>query len=240
VKKPHVLRHSSPYVWLCCHSRTEPLALRTTLSHPWPDCQWTYMLSTMWTGQLLTRRGLQLLKECAMIGWTAHVSSYCRNELSSYVLRRPWDTSPSPFIRHKYPAECLVMCRYVHNLKCLNESFMRWIDQHVQFNPYCILSDVVRDYDRHLDVLNKRFDITPDILSRNAVARCSAPAIAGSSGMYIFVFVLFETGTVLLDWSCHSNVKWLHPEAGFVWAGGKRLPGGPVKRHKGSLKQNLK
>jgi len=46
--------------------------------------------------------------------------------------------------------------------------------------------------------------------------------------------------TVSLDWSCHSNAKWLHPKAGFLWAVSKRLPGGPIKRYKDSLKENLK
>jgi len=57
------------------------------------------------------------------------------------------------------------MCRYIERVKCLNESLLRWIDQHVRSTPCCILTPVFRDYEKHVDDLNKTYNITPDRLS---------------------------------------------------------------------------
>jgi len=96
------------------------------------------------------------------------------------------------------------ICSYIQKLKCLNESVLRWIDQHVRANPCCILSPVFRDYDHHVDKLNTSFKVTPDQLSSSSrpvrtdglpatntstVARHSATVVS-STGMYFFTFML--------------------------------------------------
>ena len=39
---------------------------------------------------------------------------------------------------------------YYPKLRALNESVSAWIKQHVDKNPYCILTPVFRDYEKHL------------------------------------------------------------------------------------------
>jgi nuclear pore complex protein Nup50 len=39
---------------------------------------------------------------------------------------------------------------YFHQLKSLNLSVSAWIAKHVKTNPYCILTPVFRDYEKHL------------------------------------------------------------------------------------------
>ena len=45
--------------------------------------------------------------------------------------------------------------KYVQQLKRLNESVTQWIKDHVDRNPYCILTPIFRDYERYLDDLEK-------------------------------------------------------------------------------------
>ena len=45
--------------------------------------------------------------------------------------------------------------RYLHNIKCLNESVTKWIKQHVDKNPHCILSPIFHDYEKHLAEIEK-------------------------------------------------------------------------------------
>jgi len=74
--------------------------------------------------------------------------------------------------------------RYIQKLKCLNESLLRWIDQHVRSNACCILTPVFRDYDRHVDSLNKTFNVTPDRWSTTTSQTAStggSPAAATST-----------------------------------------------------------
>jgi len=76
--------------------------------------------------------------------------------------------------------------RYVQKVKCLNESLVRWIDQHVRSSPCCILSPVFRDYERHLDKLNNTFNVTPDRLTGTAVASTSTDTTTiGSTGKFL-------------------------------------------------------
>jgi len=44
----------------------------------------------------------------------------------------------------------LTSVEYFHQLKSLNVSVSAWIAKHVQTNPYCILTPVFRDYEKHL------------------------------------------------------------------------------------------
>ena len=44
---------------------------------------------------------------------------------------------------------------YMSNLKALNNSVLEWISQHVRKNPYCILTPIFRDYEKHLSELEK-------------------------------------------------------------------------------------
>ena len=44
---------------------------------------------------------------------------------------------------------------YLSNLKALNNSVLEWITQHVRKNPYCILTPIFKDYEKHLAELEK-------------------------------------------------------------------------------------
>ena len=44
---------------------------------------------------------------------------------------------------------------YLSNLKALNNSVLEWITQHVRKNPYCILTPIFKDYEKHLSELEK-------------------------------------------------------------------------------------
>ena len=44
---------------------------------------------------------------------------------------------------------------YLSNLKALNNSVLEWITQHVKKNPYCILTPIFKDYEKHLGELEK-------------------------------------------------------------------------------------
>ncbi len=49
--------------------------------------------------------------------------------------------------------------KYLQQLKGLNESVAKWIKQHVDGNPYCILSPIFTDYEKHLKEIEK---LNPD------------------------------------------------------------------------------
>ena len=44
---------------------------------------------------------------------------------------------------------------YLTNLKALNQSVTQWISQHVEKNPYCLLTPIFKDYEKHLAELEK-------------------------------------------------------------------------------------
>ena len=48
-----------------------------------------------------------------------------------------------------------VRTKYLHQLKCLNEGVTKWIKQHVDKNPYCILTPIFKDYEKHLAEIEK-------------------------------------------------------------------------------------
>jgi hypothetical protein len=45
---------------------------------------------------------------------------------------------------------------YYSHLKSLNLSVSSWINKHLDDNPFCILTPVFRDYERHLESINKK------------------------------------------------------------------------------------
>lgn len=47
--------------------------------------------------------------------------------------------------------------KFLKSLKGLNESVLRWVESHVQKNPYCILTPVFKDYDKHLADLEEKY-----------------------------------------------------------------------------------
>ena len=49
--------------------------------------------------------------------------------------------------------------KYLDQLKCLNEGVTKWIKQHVDKNPYCILTPIFKDYEKHLADVEK---LNPD------------------------------------------------------------------------------
>lgn len=44
------------------------------------------------------------------------------------------------------------------SLKNLNESVLSWIKSHVDKNPFCILTPVFKDYEKHLEEIMKNKD----------------------------------------------------------------------------------
>ena len=46
---------------------------------------------------------------------------------------------------------------YLHQLKVLNENILSWIQKHVGQNPYCILTPPFKDYEKHLNGLEKKY-----------------------------------------------------------------------------------
>lgn len=44
---------------------------------------------------------------------------------------------------------------YLSNLKALNFSVVNWISQHIEKNPYCILTPIFKDYETHLEQIEK-------------------------------------------------------------------------------------
>ncbi len=49
--------------------------------------------------------------------------------------------------------------KYLGQLRSLNEGVSKWIKEHVDKNPYCILSPIFKDYEKHLAEIEK---INPD------------------------------------------------------------------------------
>lgn len=47
---------------------------------------------------------------------------------------------------------------YLQDLKSLNESVLNWIKSHVEKNPYCILTPIFQDYEKHLKGLEEEKD----------------------------------------------------------------------------------
>lgn len=42
---------------------------------------------------------------------------------------------------------------YMSSLRSLNESVLAWIKQHVEKNPYCILTPIFTDYEKHIKTI---------------------------------------------------------------------------------------
>src|SRR6218665_11566 len=52
--------------------------------------------------------------------------------------------------------------RYRRSLRTLNESVLRWIDDHIKTNPYCILTPVFKDYEKYIKELDRDFPQSSD------------------------------------------------------------------------------
>ncbi|RTG80393.1 nuclear pore complex protein Nup50, partial [Schistosoma bovis] len=46
---------------------------------------------------------------------------------------------------------------YLEHLQTLNQSLLDWITKHIKEDPFCILSPVFSDYDKHLSGINSKF-----------------------------------------------------------------------------------
>ena len=81
---------------------------------------------------------------------------------------------------------------YLRQLKVLNENILSWIQKHVGENPYCILTPSFKDYEKHLNDLEKKYceqgtDSSQDKSSISAPPAASpakepSPSVFGSSG----------------------------------------------------------
>lgn len=49
--------------------------------------------------------------------------------------------------------------KYLHQLKCLNEAVAKWIKEHVDSTPYCILTPIFTDYEKHLKEIEDKYSI---------------------------------------------------------------------------------
>lgn len=54
---------------------------------------------------------------------------------------------------------------YLSSLKSLNESVLAWVKQHVERNPYIILTPVFRDYEKHLESVQMEKFSSPTLSS---------------------------------------------------------------------------
>ena len=48
-------------------------------------------------------------------------------------------------------------------LKSLNSSVAKWIKEHVDKNPYCILTPIFTDYEQHLGEIEKKYGDSKDV-----------------------------------------------------------------------------
>ncbi|CAH8499688.1 unnamed protein product [Schistosoma rodhaini] len=89
---------------------------------------------------------------------------------------------------------------YLEHLQNLNQSLLDWITKHVKEDPFCILSPIFSDYDKHLSGINSKFpkqssvDAVPLLEKKEASSRLIAKTSeaietpANSAPNSIFVF----------------------------------------------------
>jgi nuclear pore complex protein Nup50 len=77
--------------------------------------------------------------------------------------------------------------KYISNLRSLNESVLAWIKQHVEKNPYCILTPIFTDYEKHLK------NIENDKLNSSVTKSPVKDNVDKNSGIfYVFDFTLLS------------------------------------------------
>ena len=52
--------------------------------------------------------------------------------------------------------------KYMTQLKTLNEGVVKWIKQHVDSNPYCILTPIFTDYEKYLKEIEQKYPYKED------------------------------------------------------------------------------
>ncbi|PAA70466.1 hypothetical protein BOX15_Mlig008447g2, partial [Macrostomum lignano] len=65
---------------------------------------------------------------------------------------------------------------HLAQLKALNQSVLRWIQSHVADSPYCVLTPVFRDYERHLADIERRHPYVESSATANSSTGTAAAA----------------------------------------------------------------
>ena len=65
--------------------------------------------------------------------------------------------SSKPLTNGHSGAKSPARSKYLQQLKALNESVTKWIKNHVESNPLCILTPIFKDYEKHLEEINKKY-----------------------------------------------------------------------------------
>ncbi|XP_062566210.1 transforming growth factor-beta receptor-associated protein 1-like [Saccostrea cucullata] len=113
--------------------------------------------------------------------------------------------------------------KYMSNLRSLNESVLAWIKQHVEKNPYCILTPIFTDYEKHLKTIEN--DKSNSSISKSSVkdngAKSSAPANKDSQPSLSALFKP-AAGT----WTCDTCMIQNKPDVSKCVACQTSKPGG--------------
>eukprot|EP00914_Ancora_sagittata_P010571 GHVO01020480.1.p1 GENE.GHVO01020480.1~~GHVO01020480.1.p1 ORF type:complete len:403 (+),score=71.14 GHVO01020480.1:92-1300(+) len=66
------------------------------------------------------------------------------------------NASPLKPVSNGHPSKSPQKSAYMQQLKALNESVSQWIQKHVASNPYCILTPIFKDYEKHLEEISQK------------------------------------------------------------------------------------
>jgi hypothetical protein len=80
----------------------------------------------------------------------------------------------------------LFWCSYQQELKTLNQSVLRWIEQHVRSDPTCILSPVFTDYNRYVEELDKKYPADMDALKPSVMTEGGTKSSDGDGEFLTF------------------------------------------------------
>ncbi|CAL8085857.1 unnamed protein product [Calicophoron daubneyi] len=69
---------------------------------------------------------------------------------------------------------------YLRQLRSLNQSLLDWTGKHVKEDPYCILTPIFKDYDKHLDLLNQKFPAHGRATNESQIASVAVSCVPSS------------------------------------------------------------
>lgn len=78
---------------------------------------------------------------------------------------------------------------YLGSLKNLNESVLAWIKSHVEKNPFCILTPVFKDYEKHLsDIMKNKDEGQTEKMDEDVKSKVDAKSVAETKTTPSFQF----------------------------------------------------
>jgi nuclear pore complex protein Nup50 len=123
--------------------------------------------------------------------------------------------------------------KYLNELKTLNEGVTKWIKEHVDKNPYCILSPIFKDYEKYLLDLEKKYphhsrekDVVSEETDKDTSADDTKDSITPPKSTSKFSFGTSGRQSdivkrTVLDKSCNLGNRFLNIFM-FVYDGSKR------------------